>query len=153
MEIRLEVDVPMDTIRELRHLKNNNLPGSVAIDQARSMYPWVDRLFEKLCSKIDSLPRKQNIKRAAFVELEVDVPMETLGQLTRLERMDLEPSVAIDQARSMYPWIDQLFGELCKKANAVIGKYHERVLYYSLFNEDIDAIFQEASAGMFLDKS
>ena len=152
MEIRLEVDVPMETIRELRHLKSNNSPSSVAIDQARSMYPWVDQLFEKLSNKTDSLPRKRNIKRAALVGLEVDVPMETLGQLTRLERTDLPGFVAIDQARSMYPWVDQLFGELCKKANAVLSIYHERVLYYSLFHDDVDAIFQQASAGMFLEE-
>ena len=151
MEIRLKIDVPMETVRELRHLKRKNFPSSVAIDQARSMYPWVHQLFEKLCSKAGSVPRKRNIRRAAFVELEVDLPMETLGQLTQLERTDLPSFVAIDQARSMYPWVDQLFGMLCKQAHTVIGKYHERVLYYSLFNDDVDMIYQQASTGMFLE--
>lgn len=153
MEIRLEVNVPMDIVAELRQLKGNNSSGSVAIDQARSMYPWVDELFEKLCSKMESIPRRLNIRRAAFVSLEVDVPMETLGQLTRLERVDLPRFVAIDQARRMYPWVDQLFGELHKKANAVLRKYHDRVLYYSLFHDDVDTIFQQAAAGMFPNES
>ena len=153
METRLEVDVPMDTVRELRHLNSNNSPCPVALDQARSMYPWVDQLFGKLCSKIDSLLRRHNIRRAAFVALEVNVTIETLEQLTRLERADLPGFVALDQARSMYPWVDQLFGELCKKAHVVLDKYHERVLYYSLFHDDVDAIFQQAAAGIFLNES
>ena len=153
MKTRMEVDVPIDTVRELRHLNSNNSPGPVALDQARSMYPWVDQLFGELYSKVEPLLRRCNIRRAAFVALEVDIPIETLEQLTRLERADLPGFVAIDQARNMYPWVDQLFGELCKKAKVVIGKYHERVLYYSLFHDDVDAIIQQAAAGIFLNES
>ena len=153
MEIRLEVDVPMETLGELRRLKSNGSPRSVAIDQVRSLYPWADELFKKLSSKACVLPRKRKIRAETLVGLEVDVPIETLGQLTRLERADLSRSVAIDQARSLYPWVDQLFGELSKKAHTILGAYHNRVFYYSLFHDDVDLIFQQASADMSLDRS
>ena len=153
METRLKVDVPIETLGELRRLKSNGTSRSVAIDQARSMYPWADELFEKLSSKACVLRRKPKIRQGTLVGLEVNVPFETLGQLTRLERADLPRFVAIDQARSMYPWVDQLFGELRKKAHVVLGEYHERVLYYSLFHDDVDLIYQQASADMSLNKS
>ena len=63
MEIRLEVDVPIETLGELRRLKSNGTSRSVAIDQARSMYPWADELFEKLSSKACVLRRKPKIRR------------------------------------------------------------------------------------------
>jgi len=153
MEIGLEVDIPIETLGELRRLKSNGTPRSVAVDQVRSMYPWADELLEKLSSKACVLPRKYRTKLGTLVGLEVDVPMETLGQLTRLERDDLPSFVAIDQARDMYPWVDQLFGELHKKAHTILGKYHERVLYYSLFHDDTDLIYQQASADMSLDRA
>ena len=153
MEIRLEVDVPIETLGELRRLKSNGTPRSVAIDQVRSLYPWADEFFKQLSSKACVLPRKHGTRPGTLVGLEVDVPIETLGQLTRLERADLPSFVAIDQARSMYPWVDQLFGELRKKAHVVLGEYHERVLYHSLFHDDVDLIFQQASADMSLNKS
>ena len=153
MEIRLEVDVPMETLGELRRLKSKGTPRSVAVDQVRSMYPWADELFEKLSSKACVPSRKRGTRRGTFIGLEVDVPMETLGQLTRLERADLPSFVAIDQSRSLYPWVDQLFGELCKQAHTILGKYHKRVLYYSLFHDDVDLIYQQASADMSLDRS
>ena len=153
MEIRLEIDVPMETLGELRRLKSNGTSRSVAIDQVRSMYPWADELFKQLSSKACVLPRKRGTRPGTLVGLEVDVPMETLGQLTRLERADLPGFVAVDQVRSMYPWVDQLFGELSKKAHTILGAYHNRVFYYSLFHDDVDLIFQQASADMSLDRS
>ena len=153
MEVRLEIDVPIETLGELRRLRSKGPPRSVAVDQVRSMYPWADELLEKLSSKACVLPRKRGTRRGTLVGLEVDVPIETLGQLTRLERADLPSFVAIDQSRRLYPWVDQLFGELHKKAHTILGKYHERVLYYSLFHDDVDLIYQQASADMSLDRS
>ena len=71
----------------------------------------------------------------------VDFPLETVRELIRLERIDLPSCVAIDQARQMYPWVNALFKELCRKADIYMSKYHVRVMYYALFHDDVDKIF------------
>ena len=86
-----------------------------------------------------------------IIRIEVDVPMETVRQLVSLERDDLPSRVSIDQARGMHPWVDQLFEELSNKAGAFLSKYQMRVMYYALFHDDVDIIFQQASRDVFPD--
>lgn len=153
MIVRLGIDVSLDTIRGLICLDMPNLPSCVAIDQARGMYPWVNQLFELLCSKVDTLSSRHQKKWDTSVKLELDVPLETVRELMRLDRIDLPSCIAIDQARVMYPWVNQLFKELCNNARIFMSKYHMRVMYHSLFHDDVDRIFDQASAGVFLDES
>ena len=151
MIIRLEVDVPMETVRELMSLERVDLPSCVSIDQARRMHPWVDRLFEELCNKAGNFFSKYQMWSGMVAHLEVDVSMETVRELMSLERTDLPSCVSIDQARGMHPWVDQLFAELSNKAGAFFSRYQMRVMYYSLFYENVDIIFQQASKGVFPD--
>lgn len=153
MIVRLGIDVPLDTIRGLICLDMPNLPSCVAIDQARVMYPWVDQLFGLLRSKVDILSSEHQKKWDQSIQLELDVPLEMVRELMRLERIDLPSCVAIDQARVMYPWVNVLFKELCNKASTFMNKYHMRVMYHSLFHDDVDRIFDEASVGVFMQES
>ena len=149
MIVRLEIDVPLETLRELMRLDRPDLPSCVAIDQARRMYPWVDQLFEMLRSKTDSVSIKHQVPRDKSVRLEVDIPLETLRELMCLDRPDLPSCVAIDQARRMYPWVNALFKELCSKVGTFFHKYHRRVLYHSLFHDNINEIFERAATDEF----
>ena len=153
MVVRLEVDVSLETVRGLMDLDRPDLPRCVAIDQARGMYPWVNQLFEALRSKTNTLSSKHQMREDKGVQLEVDVSLETVRGLMGLDRPDLPRCVAIDQARGMYPWINELFKELCSKAGSFMSKYHTRVMYHSLFHDDVDKIFYQASVGVFLEES
>ena len=153
MVVQLHIDVSLETIRELMRLDRPDLPSCVAIDQARQMYPWVDRLFEALLTKTDPLSSTHLMPSDKNVELIVDVSLETIRELMRLDRPDLPSCVAIDQARQIYPWVNEFFKELCSKAATFMSKYHVRVLYHSLFHDNVDEIFEQASVGVFLKAS
>lgn len=153
MAVRLEIDVPLETVRGLQCLQSDDLPSCVAIDQARRMYPWVDQLFGMLCSMTDTLSSKHQMTWDRSVQLEVDIPLETVRELMRLDRPDLPSCIAIDQAREMYLWVNALFKELCSKASTFMSQYHVRVMYQSLFHDNVNEIFEQASVGIFLKES
>ena len=153
MVIQLGIDVPIETVRQLTSLKKDDLPSPISLDQARGMHPWVDQLFAELSNKADVFFSKYQVWSDMVARLEVDVSMETVRQLMSLERTDLLSCVSLDQARGMHPWVDQLFTELSNRAGAFFSKYQMRVMYYALFHENVDIIFQQASRDVFPDAS
>lgn len=76
--------------------------------------------------------------------LKIDIPIETLSQLAKLHRKDSPDSDAIDQIRETYPWVDTLFEKLGREASELLHQYHGRVLFYSVFHDDTDEIFERA---------
>ncbi|MDE0017795.1 MAG: hypothetical protein OXU51_16550 [Candidatus Poribacteria bacterium] len=65
--------------------------------------------------------------------LTIQIPISILRELTSLERDDLPPKLAIQLARQMYPWFDQLLQVLIIEAERIAKTRTDELFSEALF--------------------